>query len=45
MRIHPVFYKLLLELAPNNALVNDDITLEDDEYEVEKIEDLRQQGR
>ena len=40
MRIHLVFYKKLLELAPLNAEIAIDIELEDDEYEVEEIKDL-----
>jgi len=40
MRIHLVFYKKLLELAPLNAKIAIDIKLEDDEYEVEEIKDL-----
>ncbi|RAR01838.1 hypothetical protein DDE83_008772 [Stemphylium lycopersici] len=41
MRIYPVFHKKLLELAPANAELAEDIELEDDEYEVEEIKDLR----
>jgi len=41
MRIHPVFHKKLLEPAPPNAELAEDIELEDDEYEVEEIKDLR----
>ena len=40
MRIYLVFYKKLLEPAPQNAEVATDIELEDDEYEVEEIKDL-----
>ncbi|KNG51189.1 hypothetical protein TW65_01659 [Stemphylium lycopersici] len=41
MRIHPVFHKKLLEPAPPNAKLAEDIELEDDEYKVEEIRDLR----
>ena len=41
MRIHPVFHKKLLERAPLDAELATDIELEDDEYEVEEIKDLR----
>ena len=41
MRIYPIFYKKLLELAPLNAKLAIDIELEDDEYEVKEIKDLR----
>ena len=44
MRIYPVFYKKLLELAPLDAKLATDIELEDDEYEVEEIKDLRKIG-
>ena len=40
MRIYPVFYKKLLELAPLDTKLATDIELEDDEYEVEGIKDL-----
>ena len=40
MRIHLVFYKKLLELAPLNAKIAIDVKLEDDEYKVEEIRDL-----
>ncbi|KAH8627105.1 reverse transcriptase domain protein [Alternaria alternata] len=45
MRVHPVFYKKLLEPAPPDAELATDIELEDDEYEVEEIRDLRKVGR
>jgi hypothetical protein len=45
MRVHPVFYKKLLEPAPLDAELATDIELEDDEYEVEEIRDLRKVGR
>ncbi|EMD64124.1 hypothetical protein COCSADRAFT_160370 [Bipolaris sorokiniana ND90Pr] len=41
MRIHSVFHKKLLEPAPLDAELATDIELEDDEYEVEEIKDLR----
>ncbi|KAH7551044.1 reverse transcriptase [Bipolaris maydis] len=44
MRIHPVFHKKLLEPAPPDAELATDIELEDDEYEVEEIKDLRKIG-
>ena len=42
MRIYPIFYKKLLELAPPNAELATDIELEDDEYKVEEIKNLRE---
>jgi hypothetical protein len=45
MRIHPVFHKKLLELAPLGAKIATDIELKDDEYEVEEIRDLRKNSR
>ena len=45
MQIHPVFYKKLLELAPPDAEVTTDIELEDNEYVVEEIKDLRTNRR
>ena len=45
MRIHLVFHKKLLELALLNAKIAIDVELEDDEYEVEEIRDLRKDGR
>jgi len=45
MRIHLVFYKKLLEPALLNAEITIDVELEDDEYEVEEIRDLRKDGR
>ena len=44
MWIHPIFHKKLLELAPLDAKLATDIELEDDEYEVEEIKDLRKIG-
>jgi hypothetical protein len=41
MRIYSVFHKKLLELAPLDAELVTDIELEDDEYEVEEVKDLR----
>ena len=40
MRIHLVFYKLLLELALLDAKIATNIELKDDEYKVEEIRDL-----
>jgi hypothetical protein len=45
MRVYPVFYKKLLELAPLDAKLATDIELEDNEYEVKEIRDLRKVGR
>ena len=42
MRIYLVFYKSLLELALLDAEIVTDIKLEDNEYEVKEIRDLRQ---
>ncbi|USP73296.1 Reverse Transcriptase [Curvularia clavata] len=44
MRIHNVFHKKLLEPAPPEAELMDDIELEDDEYTVEEIKDLQKIG-
>jgi hypothetical protein len=41
MRVHPVFYKKLLELAPLNTKLATNIELKDDEYKVKEIRDLR----
>ena len=41
MRIHPIFYKKLLERAPLDAKLATDIELEDDKYKVEEVKDLR----
>ncbi|XP_014549989.1 hypothetical protein COCVIDRAFT_117002 [Bipolaris victoriae FI3] len=41
MRIYPVFYKKLLELAPLDAKLVIDIELKDDEYEVKEVKNLR----
>ena len=40
MKIHPVFHKKLLELAPLDAKLATDIELEDDKYKVKEIIDL-----
>src|SRR6185369_9810396 len=45
MHIHPVFHKKLLEPAPADAECATNVELEDDEYEVEEIKDLRKFGR
>jgi hypothetical protein len=45
MRIHPVFYKSLLELALENAKLATDVELEDEEYKVEKVVKLQKFGR
>jgi hypothetical protein len=45
MRIYPVFHKKLLELALSNAAVATNIELEDDEYIVKEIKDLRKNKR
>lgn len=47
MRIHPIFHISRLEPAPQNAEITKDIQLEVDEtdYEVERIKDLRRFGR
>ena len=45
MRIHLVFYKLLLELALLNAEIATNIELKDDEYKVEEIRNLRKDSR
>jgi hypothetical protein len=41
MRIHPIFYKKLLEPALLGAEIATDIKLKDDEYEVKEIRDLQ----
>jgi hypothetical protein len=41
MRIHPIFYKKLLELALQNAEVTTNIELEYNKYVVEEIKDLQ----
>ena len=41
MRIYLVFYKKLLELVLLDAKVAISVELEDDEYEVEEIKDLK----
>ncbi|KAK1912645.1 hypothetical protein P3342_004581 [Pyrenophora teres f. teres] len=45
MRIYPVFHKKLLEPAPPDAELATDVELEDDEYEVKEIKDLRKDSR
>jgi hypothetical protein len=45
MRVYSVFYKKLLERAPLDAELATDIELEDDEYKVKEIRDLRKIGR
>ncbi|KAK3204109.1 hypothetical protein GRF29_106g1840700 [Pseudopithomyces chartarum] len=40
-KIHSTFHKNLLEPAPPNATVETQLELEDDEYEVEDIKDLK----
>ena len=40
MRIYPVFYKKLLELAPLDAKLATDIELKDNKYKVKEIRDL-----
>ena len=45
MRIHPVFYKKLLEPALPDAEVATDIELKDNKYVVEEIKDLRTNRR
>lgn len=42
-RIHPVFHVSLLEPAPKNAELQEEIKIEetDDEYEVERILDIK----
>ncbi|RAQ98575.1 reverse transcriptase domain protein [Stemphylium lycopersici] len=41
IRIHPIFHKKLLEPAPPNAKLAENIELKDDKYEVEVIKDLQ----
>ena len=45
MRVYPVFYKKLLELAPLDAKLATDIELKDDKYEVKEIRDLQKVSR
>ena len=45
MRVYPVFHKKLLERAPLYAELATNIELEDDEYEVKEIRDLRKVSR
>jgi hypothetical protein len=41
MRVYPIFYKKLLELAPLDAKLVINIKLKDNKYEVKEIRDLR----
>ena len=41
MRIHPVFYKKLLERAPLDTKLATDIELKDNKYKVKEVKDLR----
>ncbi|EMD63364.1 hypothetical protein COCSADRAFT_359697 [Bipolaris sorokiniana ND90Pr] len=41
IRIYPIFYKKLLELAPLDTKLVIDIELKDDEYKIEEIKNLR----
>ena len=41
MRVYPVFYKKLLELAPLDAKLAIDIELKDNKYKVKEIRDLQ----
>ncbi|EMD94813.1 hypothetical protein COCHEDRAFT_29824 [Bipolaris maydis C5] len=45
MKVHPIFYKKLLELAPQDAELAEDIELKNDEYMVEAVKDLRKIGQ
>jgi hypothetical protein len=45
MRIYPVFYKKLLELALPNTAVATNIKLKDNKYIVKEIKDLRKNRR
>ncbi|KAH7548622.1 reverse transcriptase [Bipolaris maydis] len=45
MKVHPIFHKKLLEPAPQDAELAEDIELENDEYMVEAVKDLRKIGR
>jgi hypothetical protein len=44
MRIHLVFYKKLLELAPPDAELKTNIKLKDDNYKAEKVKNLQRFG-
>ena len=41
MRIHLVFYKLLLELAPLNAKLETNVKLKSKKYKVKEIKNLK----
>ncbi|XP_014550027.1 hypothetical protein COCVIDRAFT_116804, partial [Bipolaris victoriae FI3] len=45
IRIHPIFYKKLLELAPLDTKLVIDIELKDDEYKVKEVKNLRKISR
>ena len=45
MRVHPIFYKKLLERAPLDAELATDIELKDNKYKVEEIKNLQKVGR
>lgn len=45
MRVHPVFYKKLLERAPLDAKLATDVELKDNKYKVKEIKDLRKVSR
>jgi hypothetical protein len=45
MRIYPIFYKKLLELALPNAVVVTNIKLKDNKYIIKEIRDLRKNRR
>ncbi|EFQ89946.1 hypothetical protein PTT_13616, partial [Pyrenophora teres f. teres 0-1] len=45
IRIYPVFYKKLLELALLDTELATDVELKDNEYEVEEIKDLQKDSR
>jgi hypothetical protein len=41
MRVYPIFYKKLLELAPLDAKLVTDIELKDNKYKGKEIRDLQ----
>jgi hypothetical protein len=45
MRIYPIFYKKLLELALPNAIVATNIKLKDNKYIIKEIKVLRKNRR
>ncbi|KAH7563609.1 hypothetical protein BM1_00656 [Bipolaris maydis] len=45
IKVHPIFHKKLLEPAPQDAELVEDIKLENDKYMVEAVKDLRKIGR